>query len=82
MLTRPDVPAREHYRPNKPKTGVAKKGTLQTQMSNEVTNGLAPSVLGFFSGGVKANSCVFPPMSEEDPRRATAGLHSRCAPEA
>ena len=60
----------------------SQKGTLQTQMSNKATDGLAPSVFDHFSGAVRANSRVFPPMSEEDPRRETAGSDSRRAPEA
>ena len=39
------------------------------QMSNEATDGLAPSVLDSFSGAVRATSYEFPPASEEDPRR-------------
>ena len=33
------------------------------------------------SGAIRADSCVFPPTSEEDPRRETAGSASRRAPE-
>ena len=44
-------------------------GTLQTQMSNEATDGLAQSAFDHFSGVVRAGSCMFSPTSEEDPRR-------------
>ena len=46
-------------------------GTLQTQMSNEATDGLAPSVLDSSLGAAKAASYEFPPVSEEEPRRET-----------
>ena len=51
-------------------------------MSNEATDGLAPSVLGSFSGAVRAVSSEFPPASEEDSRRETAASDSHYAPEA
>ena len=57
-------------------------GTLQTQMPNEATDGLAPSVLDSFSGAARAASYEFPPASEEDPRRETPGSDSHLAPEA
>ena len=57
-------------------------GTLQTQMSNEATDGLAPSVLDYFSGTARAAFHEFPPASEEDPRGETAGSDSHLAPEA
>ena len=53
-----------------------------TEISNEATNGLAPSVLDTFSGAARAVSYVFPPASEKDPRRETPGLDSHFAPEA
>ena len=51
-------------------------------MSNEATDGLAPSVLESFSGASRAASYEFPPASEEDPRRETPGSDSHLAPEA
>ena len=51
-------------------------------MSNEATDGLAPSVLDSFSGAARAASYEFPPASEEDPRRETPGSDSHLAPEA
>ena len=58
------------------------RGTLQTQMPNWATDGLAPSVLGSFSFAVRVASYVFPPASEEDPSRATVGSGSHHTPEA
>ena len=60
----------------------SQRGTLQTQMPNEATDGLAPSVLDSFSGAVRATSYEFPPASEEDPRQETEGSGSHHAPEA
>ena len=57
------------------------RGTLQTQTSNEATDGLAPSVLNSFSGAARAASYEFPPASEENPRRETPGSDSQLAPE-
>ena len=51
-------------------------------MPNEATDGLAPSVLDSFSGAARAASYEFPPASEENPRRETAGSDSHLAPEA
>ena len=51
-------------------------------MSNEATDGLAPSVLDSFSGEARAASYEFPPASEEDPRRENPGSDSHLAPEA
>ena len=51
----------------------SQRETLQTQMPNEATDGLAPSVSDSFSGAVRAASHEFPPVSEEDTRRETAG---------
>ena len=59
----------------------SQRGTLQTQMPNEATDGLAPSVLYSFSGAMRAASYEFPPASEEGSRRETAGLDSHHAPE-
>ena len=84
MLPRPGAPARGDCRPKEPrraKGSCSQKGTLQTQMSNEATNGLAPSVFDHFSGAVRACSCVFPPTSEEDPKQETTGSDSRHLPE-
>ena len=60
----------------------SQRGTLQTQMLNEATDGLAPSVLDSFSGAARAASYEFLPVSEEDPRRETPGSDSHLAPEA
>ena len=67
-----------------PKTGnwCLQKEMVQTQMSNEATDGLAPSGFDHFSGAVRADSRVFPSTSEEDPKRETAGSDSRRAREA
>ena len=85
-----------HYRPKEPRTGVprgghfqaqsaenwySQRGSLQTQMSNEATNGLAQSVSDSFSGAARA-ACEFPPASEEDPRQETPGSDSHLALEA
>ena len=51
-------------------------------MPNEATDGLAPLVLDYFSGAVRAASYGFPPASEKDPRRKTAGSGSNHAPDA
>ena len=51
-------------------------------MPNEAIDGLAPSVLGSFSGAVRAVSDEFTPASEEHPRPETAGPDSHHAPEA
>ena len=48
---------------------------MQTQMLNEATDGLAPYVLNYFSGAVRAASFQFPPASKEDPRREIAGSY-------
>ena len=56
--------------------------TLQTQMPNEATDGLAPSVLDSFLGAMRGASYEFPPASEEDPRRETPGSDSHVAPQA
>ena len=60
----------------------SQRGTLETQVPNEATDGLAPSVLDSFWGAARAASYEFPPASEEDPRRETPGLDSHLAPEA
>ena len=60
----------------------AQRETLQTQLSNEATDGLAPSVLDSFSGAARVASYEFPPASEEDPRRETSVSDSHLAPEA
>ena len=60
----------------------SQRGTLQTQMPNEATDGLAPSVLDSFFGAARAASYEFPPASEENPRRETPGSDSHLAPEA
>ena len=57
-------------------------GTLQTQMPNEATDVLAPSVLDSFLGAARAACFESPPASEEDPRRETPGSDSQLAPEA
>ena len=57
-------------------------GTLQTKMPNEATDGLAPSILDSFSTAVRAAFYEFPPASEEEPMRYTAGSYSHHAPEA
>ena len=46
----------------------SQRSTLQTQMSNEATDGLAPSMLDSLFGAVRADSYEFPPASEEYPR--------------
>ena len=46
----------------------SRRGTLQTQMPNEATDGLAPSVKYSFSGPARGAFYEFPPASEEDPR--------------
>ena len=46
----------------------SQRGILQTQTSNEATDGLAPSVLVSFSDAARAASYEFPPACEEDPR--------------
>ena len=51
-------------------------------MSNEATDGLAPSVFDHTLGAIRADSCVFLPMSEEGLMRVTTGSDSRRAPEA
>ena len=56
--------------------------TLQTQMPNEATEGLAPSVLDSFSGAARVTSYECPPASEKDPRRETPCSDSHLAPEA
>ena len=60
----------------------SQRGSLQTQMSNESTDGLAPPVLDSFSGAARAASYEFPPASEKDPRRETPGSDSHLASEA
>ena len=50
---------------------------MQTQKSNEATDGLSPSVLDSFSGAARAASYEFPPASEEDPSRETPGSDSQ-----
>ena len=57
-------------------------GTLQTLMPNEVTDGLALSMLDSFSGVVRTASYEFTPVIEDDPRRETTGSDSYYAPEA
>ena len=56
--------------------------TLQTQMPNEATDGLAPSVWDSFSGATKAAYYECPPASEEDSSRETPGSDSPLASEA
>ena len=51
-------------------------------MPNEVTDGLAPSMLDSFSGAVRSATYEFQPASEEDPMRETAGSDSHLPPEA
>ena len=60
----------------------SQRKTLQTKMPNEITDGLAPSVLDSFSGTVRVASGQFPPASEEDSRQETAGSDFHLAPEA
>ena len=60
----------------------SQRGTLQTQVPNETTDGLAPSVLDSFLGAARAASYKFPPASEEDPRRKNPGSDSHLASEA
>ena len=76
------APARGHYRPKEPRTGVPRRGHCRPKLSNEGTDGLEPSVVDHFSSVIRAESRVFPPTSEEDPRQETAGSDSRRAPEA
>ena len=51
----------------------SQRGTLQTQMSNEATDGLAPSVFDYFWGAARAPFFEFSPASDEDPRREKRG---------
>ena len=44
------------------------------QMSNEATDGLAPSVFDHFSGAFRADSRTFPPTSEERPEARYHGF--------
>ena len=60
----------------------SQSGTLQTQMSNEGADGLAPSVSDSFSGAAWAASYEFPPWSEANRRRRNPGSDSHLAPEA
>ena len=60
----------------------SQRGTLQTQMPNEATDGLAPLVLDSFSGAARVASYEFPPASAEDPRQETPGSDSHLALEA
>ena len=60
----------------------SQRGPLQTQVLNEATDGLARLVLDSFSGAIRTASYELPPVSEEDPRRETAGSGSHHAPEA
>ena len=60
----------------------SQRGTLQTQMSNKATDGLAPSVLDSISGAARAASCELPPAREEDQWREIPGSDSHPAPEA
>ena len=60
----------------------SQKRTLQTQMSNEDTDGLAPSLLDYYSSAARAASHEFSTASEEDPRRETPGSDSHLDPEA
>ena len=49
VLPRPGAPARGHYRPKEPRTDVPSRGHCRpTKMSNEATDGLAPSVFATF----------------------------------
>ena len=73
---------RGHYRPKEPRTGVPRGGHFRPQMSNEATDGLAPSVLDSYLGAARAASYEFPPASEENPRREIPGSDSHVAPEA
>ena len=54
----------------------SQRRTLQTQMPNEATDGLAPSVLDSSSGAGRAAFYEFPPASEDDSRRETPGIHN------
>ena len=70
MLSRPGVPEGA-LQTQRAEDWCSQRRTLQTQMPNEATDGLAPSVLDSFSGAARAVSYEFPPASEEDPRRET-----------
>ena len=59
----------------------SQRGALQTQMPNEATDGLAPSVLDSFSGAVRAASYEFPSASEKNPRREIEGSDSHHVPD-
>ena len=52
------------------------------QMSNEDTDGLAPSVFAIFPAQLERILALFRQRAKEDPRRETTGSESRHAPEA
>ena len=73
---------REKLPVQSPEDWCSQWGALQTQMSNEATDGLAPSVLDSFSGAARAAFYEFPPAREEDSRRESSVSDSQLDPEA
>ena len=67
----------------RPEDWCSQKGTLQThKMSNEATDGLAPSVFAIVQAQLEKILAFFRQRAKKDPRRDTTGSDSRRAPEA
>ena len=82
ILPRPGVPARRHCRPKEPRAGIPKRGHYRSKCPTRLPTGWDHRFLAIFLGALRADSWGFPPTSEEDPRRKTAGSDSIRACEA
>ena len=82
LLSRPGAPAREHYGCKEPRTGVPEGDIADPQMSNEATDGLAPSVFAIFRAQLERIILFFRQRAKKDRRQDTTGSDSRHAPDA
>ena len=82
LLPRPGAPARGHSRLNEPRTDVPRRDIADPQMSNEATDGLAPSGFAIFRAKLERILALFRQRAKKDPRRDITVSDSRGAPEA
>ena len=72
----------EDYRPKLSRTGVPRGGYCRPRCPTRLPMGWHRPFYTRFMGTVRVASCEFPPASDEDPKRETAGSDSHYAPEA
>ena len=82
LLSRPGAPQGDTTGPKSRGLVFPEGDIADPQMSNEATDGLAPSVFAIFRAQLARILALFHQRAKKDPRRETTGSDSRRAPEA